>query len=177
MHRLIWVFPVCTGKLQKRLCYGPSAMYWPRTFMLLLFLCFIVSRLTFSLRVIPIGVYSSITYIDFVLQYLNNNNSSSKNNNVNNIKEMLQVKSLQWRFFITFLHLGTRLMFMTARKYKQRHCTRMTSLVTAASTKPILVHNFLLKPDTTFFYFIFRFDTSKSSLLLKLTKMTMSRFM
>ena len=54
-----------------------------------------MSRLTFSLRVIPIGVYSSITYIDFVLQYLNNNNSSSKNNNVNNIKEMLQVKSLQ----------------------------------------------------------------------------------
>ena len=70
-----------------------------------LFLCSIVSRLTYSLRVIPIGVYSSITYIDFVLQYLNNNNnnssnnnnnnSSNNNNNVNNIKEMLQVKSLQ----------------------------------------------------------------------------------
>ena len=59
-------------------------------------LCSIVSRLTYSLRVIPIGVYSSITYIDFVLQYLNNNNSSNNNNNnVNNIKEMLQVKSLQ----------------------------------------------------------------------------------
>ena len=59
-----------------------------------------MSRLTYSLRVIPIGVYSSITYIDFVLQYLNNNNDNSSNNNnnnnnVNNIKEMLQVKSLQ----------------------------------------------------------------------------------
>ena len=56
-----------------------------------------MSRLTYSLRVIPIGVNSSITYIDFVLQYLNNNNNSSINNdnNVNNIKEMLQVKSLQ----------------------------------------------------------------------------------
>ena len=56
-----------------------------------------MSRLTYSLRVTPIGVYSSITYIDFVLQYLNNNNNnnSSNNNNVNNIKEMLQVKSLQ----------------------------------------------------------------------------------
>ena len=54
-----------------------------------------MSRLTFSLRVIPIGVYSSITYIDFVLQYLNNNNNSSNNTNVNNIKEMLQVRSLQ----------------------------------------------------------------------------------
>ena len=58
-----------------------------------------MSRLTYSLREIPIGVYSSITYIDFVLQYLNNNNnnnnSSSNNNNVNNIKEMLQLKSLQ----------------------------------------------------------------------------------
>ena len=54
-------------------------------------------RLTYSLRVISIGVYSSITYIDFVLQYLNNNdnNSSNNNNNVNNIKEMQQVKSLQ----------------------------------------------------------------------------------
>ena len=31
----------------------------------------IASRLTYSLREIPIGVYSSITYIDFVLQYLN----------------------------------------------------------------------------------------------------------
>ena len=49
-------------------------------------------RLTYSLQVIPIGVYSSITYIDFVLQYLNNNNNSSNNNKVNNIKEMLQVK-------------------------------------------------------------------------------------
>ena len=58
-----------------------------------------MSRLIYSLRVIPIGVYSSITYVDFVLQYLNNNNSSNNNNNnnnnVNNIKEMLQVKSLQ----------------------------------------------------------------------------------
>ena len=50
---------------------------------------------------IPIGVYSSITYIDFVLQYLNNNNNSShnndyNNNNVNNIEEMLQVKSLYY---------------------------------------------------------------------------------
>ena len=50
---------------------------------------------------ILIGVYSSITYTDFVLQYLSNNNNSSNNNNnndndnVNNIKEMLQVKSLQ----------------------------------------------------------------------------------
>ena len=52
---------------------------------------------------IPIGVYSSITYIDFVLQNNNdnnndnnnNNNNSSYNNNVNNIKEMLQVKRLQ----------------------------------------------------------------------------------
>ena len=66
-----------------------------------------MSWLTYSLRVIPIGVHSSITHIDFVLQYLNNNynnssnnnnnnhNSSNNNNNVNNIKEMLQVKSLQ----------------------------------------------------------------------------------
>ena len=54
-----------------------------------------MSRLTYSLRVILIGVYSSITYIDFVLQYLNNNNNSSNNNNVNDIKKMLQVKSLQ----------------------------------------------------------------------------------
>ena len=57
-----------------------------------------MSRLTYSLRVIPIGVYSSISYIDFVIQYLNNNNnnnSSNNNNNNNSIKEMLQVKSLQ----------------------------------------------------------------------------------
>ena len=60
-----------------------------------------MSRLTYSLRVIPIGVYSTITYIDFVLQYLNSNNndnnnsSNNNNNNVNIIKEMLQVKSLQ----------------------------------------------------------------------------------
>ena len=62
-----------------------------------------MSRLTYSLRAIPIGVYLSITYIDFVLQYLNNNNTdnnnssnnSNNNNKVNNIKEMLQVKSLQ----------------------------------------------------------------------------------
>ena len=62
-----------------------------------------MSRLTYSLRVIPIGVYSTITYIDFVLQYLNNNdnnnssnnNNNNNNNNVNNIKEMLQVESLQ----------------------------------------------------------------------------------
>ena len=50
---------------------------------------------------IPIGVYSPVTYTDFVLQYLNNNNNSSNNNNnndnnnLNNIKEMLQVESLQ----------------------------------------------------------------------------------
>ena len=52
---------------------------------------------------IPIGVYSSITYIDFVLQYSHNNNnnnnnnnkSNNNNNNDNNIQEMLQVKSLQ----------------------------------------------------------------------------------
>ena len=56
-----------------------------------------MSRLTYSLRVIPIGVYSSISYIDFVIQYLNNNNNNnnSSNNNNNSIKEMLQVKSLQ----------------------------------------------------------------------------------
>ena len=58
-----------------------------------------MSRLTYSLRVIPIGVYSTILYIDFVLQYLNNNDnnnsSNNNNNNVNNIKEMLQVESLQ----------------------------------------------------------------------------------
>ena len=47
------------------------------------------------LRMIPIGVYSSITYIVFVLHFLNNNNnnnnnsSNNNNNNVNNIKEML----------------------------------------------------------------------------------------
>ena len=61
-----------------------------------------MSRLTCGLRVISIGVYSSIAYTDFILQYLNNNNNnnssnnnnnnnSSNNNNVKNIKEMLQV--------------------------------------------------------------------------------------
>ena len=45
-----------------------------------------MSRLTYSLRVIPIGVYSSITYIDFVLQYLNNNNNDNNNSSNNNNK-------------------------------------------------------------------------------------------
>ena len=53
---------------------------------------------------IPIGVYSSIAYIDFVLQCLNNNNNNSSNNNNNNYNVNDKGDAASLKFTITFLH-------------------------------------------------------------------------